>query len=719
MQQYFKFLKTWNDLKHKINAVSVINRQGEIITDKNCLPSLCVYLQNRLPAKSLCCRDYCRHLNHSLQNPAELYIFRCHAGLSNFIIPLVNQGQNLGGIIGGRVILNDGKDKDCSKTSVDEIAKLAPNDFQALINEVRPLLETIKQEVEKYAPRQLNFRLTDPQHNLAEGLQYLLFRIQQEMKPGRENQIPANLLVLKFKEKVNAVAVLKKLIRRNDVIVGYAKNILVILLSDGGEQEGLKTTGRIKKFQEKNILPENFQLGFIKLTPAHSQKEVLTKSIQNVLGLMETGNYGEPAVLPRPPLYPVKSRLRRVVITGVGIVSPVGCDKNSFASALSGGRSGIKRLTLFDPSAFPSQIGGEIHNFPLEKFIEPAKAGKIGRATAFAVGAAKMALADAGLNLHQENPQRVGVFIGSAVAGLEFGELQVYNLLKYGAEEISPYLAVNIFGGAISSETSIALSTTGYCATLSTGCAAGTDAVGSAFHFIRAGRADIILAGGADAPINPICFGSFCAIDALSTGFNHCPEKASRPFDLKRSGFVIAEGAGMVVLEELQHALRRGAYIYGEVMGFGSTNDAYHMSQSAPDGEAAAAAVRIALKDAGLETKHIDYINAHGSSTPLNDVTETRVIKEIFGRHAYRLAISSTKSITGHPIGASGALEIIACLLGIEQNFIPPTLNQEYFDPECDLDYVPNKARRAALNVVASNSFGFGGKNACIIISRY
>jgi 3-oxoacyl-[acyl-carrier-protein] synthase II len=334
------------------------------------------------------------------------------------------------------------------------------------------------------------------------------------------------------------------------------------------------------------------------------------------------------------------------------------------------------------------------------------------------VAAADLGIEDAALNIEEEDRDRVGVVIGSAVGGLEFGEEQVAAYMQHGPKKVSPYLSIIVFAGAVSSEVSLHLGVKGPTITVSTGCSAGSDAIGYAFRNIKEGKADVMVAGGTDAPLRPVIFVSFCAINALSTR-NDAPQKASRPFDLKRDGFVMSEGAAILILEELQHALKRGAKIYGEVVGYAATGDAFHMTRPSPDGEEAARAMQLALEEAQVKPEEVDYINAHGSSTPLNDKTETMVIKNIFGDHAYRLAVNSTKSLLGHPIGASGAIELGACLLSIQTGMLHPTINYEFFDPDCDLDYVPNVARPARVKVAASNSFGFGGKNATLVVRRF
>ncbi|MDI6703193.1 MAG: beta-ketoacyl-ACP synthase II [bacterium] len=409
---------------------------------------------------------------------------------------------------------------------------------------------------------------------------------------------------------------------------------------------------------------------------------------------------------------------RRVVITGLGVITPIGIGKDAFWEAVKEGRSGIRRIESFDTSDLKVKIGGEIRNTEFDplNWIDKKKIRHSGRETQFAIAAAQMALKDANLeDIRKLDPHRIGVIIGAGGGGLGFGEDQYKTYLEKGPERVSPYLSVVIFAGAISSEVSINLGVKGPSFTISTGCTAGADAIGYSFNKIRNGEVDLMVTGGTEAPMRPLVIISFQAIRALSTR-NDEPEKASRPFDRERDGFVLSEGAGILILEELEHALKRGAPIYAEVVGYGVSGDAYHMTSPSPDGTQAARAIKLALQDANLNIEDVDYISAHGSSTPLGDKIETKVLKQVFGDYAYKLPINSIKSMIGHSIGATGAIELIASVLEMQNNFIHPTINLENPDPECDLDYVPNVGRESNIKVAVSNSFGFGGKNTVLII---
>ncbi len=409
---------------------------------------------------------------------------------------------------------------------------------------------------------------------------------------------------------------------------------------------------------------------------------------------------------------------RRVVITGLGIVVPNGIGKDEFWKALKEGKSGIKKITRFDASTYPCQVAGEVNNFDARDYMDSKTARRMDRFSQFAVACAKMAIEDAGIKIGDNDLESAGVVVGSAIGGTPMAEDQHSLFIEKGLRRVSPYLAVSLFSGAASSQISIALGIKGCGNSIGGACAAGTDAVGYAFDIIREGETDLVIAGGAEAPLAPLTFGAFCVIDALSK-INGNPARASRPFDAERNGFVMSEGAAIMVLEELGHALDRGVYIYAEIVGYGTTHDSFHMAHPSPDGEQAAKAVEMSLKDAEVSPDEIDYINAHGTSTPLNDTMETKAIKKVFGEHAYSISVNATKSMTGHTLGAAGAIEITASVLAIRDQFLHPTINYEYPDPECDLDYVPNVGRLSEINCLLTNSYGFEGKNSAIILKKF
>jgi 3-oxoacyl-[acyl-carrier-protein] synthase II len=409
---------------------------------------------------------------------------------------------------------------------------------------------------------------------------------------------------------------------------------------------------------------------------------------------------------------------RRAVITGLGPLTCIGIGREDFWRGLRAEKSGVRRISSFDTSEFNAHCGGEIPEWIPEDYFPPHRLKRLDRYAQFAVASAKMALDDARLPWSLETPQpRVGVSFGTALGGIANAELQHAHFLKKGTRGVNPTLALQVFGGSAHSNIAIEYGFRGVGTTNSNSCASGTVAVGEALRYIRDDFADVILAGGAEAPLSPLTFGAFAIIKTMSQ-WKGDPALASRPFDLERDGFVIGEGATSLVIEELEHARNRGAHIYAEVLGYSLNNDAFHMTSPLPSGESCMRAMREALADSGLAPEQIDYINAHASSTQMNDSTETMSIKEVFGDHAKRLLVSGTKAYTAHPLGATGAIEAAICALAIDRNWVPPTLNRENPDPVCDLDVIPHHGREAKLNYVLSNSFGFGGINSCVVLGR-
>ena len=408
---------------------------------------------------------------------------------------------------------------------------------------------------------------------------------------------------------------------------------------------------------------------------------------------------------------------RRVVVTGLGVVSPLGTGVEKNWQALMEGRSGIRGITRFATDNFASRIAGEVPDFKAEDFIEPKEIKKMDLFIQYAMGAAAMAMADSGLNIEGEFAESVGVIIGVGLCGLDTIETTKEALIAGGPRKISPFFIPKVISNLAPGHVAIRYGAKGVNFTPTSACASGTHALGESLHMIRSGLQDAVIAGGAESTITPLAVGGFAAMKALSTR-NDDPLRASRPFDKERDGFVIGEGSGILILEEREHALKRGAKIYAEVIGYAANGDAYHMTAPAPEGEGAARCMRLALKDAGIAPSDVDYINAHGTSTEYNDANETIAIKAVFGEQAAKLAVSSTKSMTGHLLGAAGAVEGVYSALALHHGMLPPTINYENPDPVCDLDYVPNKARKADIKVALSNSFGFGGTNACVILRR-
>lgn len=409
----------------------------------------------------------------------------------------------------------------------------------------------------------------------------------------------------------------------------------------------------------------------------------------------------------------------RVVITGMGAISPLGNSARASWESAVAGRSGIGPITQFDASEFPCQIAGEVRDFDPQEYMDFKEARRMSRASQLAVAAAVQALADAGLGETVPDPERTGVVIGTGMGGFEKGDENMVVYRTRGLNRVNPFALTASLPNMPSHHVSLVAQTMGPINTVVAACATGTQALGEATEYIRRGAADMVIAGGVEGLIHESALAGFTAMRALCTSHNDSPEKASRPFDLNRDGFILSEGAGVVVMERLDKALARGAHIYAEILGHASSSDAYHVAAPDPEGAGAVRAMRWALQDAGVEPEEMDYINAHGSSTPINDQVETLAIKKLFGEHAYEIKVSSTKSVMGHAMGGTGALEAIFTAYALQEGVLPPTINYETPDPECDLDYVPNVARQANIQVAMSNNFGLGGQNACIVLGRF
>ncbi|GIO25746.1 beta-ketoacyl-ACP synthase II [Ornithinibacillus bavariensis] len=408
---------------------------------------------------------------------------------------------------------------------------------------------------------------------------------------------------------------------------------------------------------------------------------------------------------------------RRVVVTGLGALTPVGNDVKTMWDNLLAGKSGIDFVTQVNKDDFPAKVAAEVKDFDPTLYVDKKDARKMDLFTQYAVAASKMALKDANLEITEDIAHRVGVWIGSGIGGMKTYEEQFHKFLEKGPNRVSPFFVPMMIPDMAAGQVSIQTGAKGINSCTVTACASGANSIGDAFKAVQRGDVDYIIAGGTEAPITNMAFAGFSSAKALS--FNQDPKTASRPFDKNRDGFVMGEGAGILILESLETALERGAHIYAEIVGYGATGDAYHITAPAEHGEGAARAMQHALRDAGLKPEDVDYINAHGTSTDLNDKFETEAIKTIFGDHAYKLAVSSTKSMTGHLLGAAGGVEAVIAVKAIEDGIIPPTVNYETPDPDCDLDYVPNKARNQDVNVVVSNSLGFGGHNVALIFKKY
>ena len=410
---------------------------------------------------------------------------------------------------------------------------------------------------------------------------------------------------------------------------------------------------------------------------------------------------------------------RRVVITGMGVVTPVGLSVDEFWSTLLSGKSGIGRITRFDISEYSTKIAGELKNFDPENYgIDRRKARRTDLFVQYALAAAAQAVSSSGIEMDKEDPFRCGVVVGSGIGGLMTVEQEHRKLVERGPRKVSPFLIPSMIADMASGEIAIRHNMKGINYAVVSACASSAHAIGDSMKMIKDGAADVVLSGGTEASITPLGLAGFCSAKALSTR-NDDPQRASRPYDAERDGFVMGEGAAVIMLEELEHAKKRGAEILAEIAGYGATADAYHITAPQPEGVSGTEAMRISIVDAGINPDDIDYVNAHGTSTPLNDKIETQVIKNVFGEHSRKLAVSSTKSMTGHLLGAAGGAEMVACVMSIKEGVVHPTINYENPDPECDLDYVPNQARELKVRAALSNSLGFGGHNASLVVKRF
>ena len=411
---------------------------------------------------------------------------------------------------------------------------------------------------------------------------------------------------------------------------------------------------------------------------------------------------------------------KRIVVTGMGAITPLGNDVETFWQGLLAGRSGIRKVTAFDPEAYPCKVGGEVQDFNAEDWMDPKDTKRNDRYTQFAVAATRMAMQQAGLEARNlADPVRFGCIIGSGIGGLETIEKQTFRLWESGPRRVSPFMIPMLISNMASGVVAIEVGAMGPNYGIVSACATASHSIGDCLRILRAGEADVMLAGGSEASITRVGYAGFCNMKAMGTSFNDEPTRSSRPFDSRRDGFIMGEGAGVLVLETLEHAQARGAKVLCEVAGHAATCDAYHITSPDPEGKGLQACIRNALRDAGLEAEAVSYINAHGTSTPYNDKTESSAIKAVFGEHAYKVKVSSTKSMTGHLLGAAGGIEAIACIQSIREGRIAPTINYENPDPDCDLNYVPNKAIEMPIKVALSNNLGFGGHNATIVFKAF
>lgn len=766
ISSFLEFLQEWGkivNLARQIGGLEIqfVNPQGDIVAGEKQAGDFCSLIQRSTLGYQKCREDYCKNCFGSEAGDQKAKVFKCHAGLTNFYVPMLVEDKVVGAIVGGGLIAQEADMRNYKKlaqyyrldlrffenalknikripleeiTRIGQMVKTLAQHFEEIISRHCHLLK-IMDELQQANKKNDNVLAKDELTGLLNRYLFEL-RLNEEISRSKRYGDSLSLILVNvdhlaivnknYGHEVGDLllkevsAIISKNLRQVDILARYSGNEFALLLPRTPQHHAYlvaERVGSLVKTQIKSKL--NLRVTLSAGIAAYSEKIaqenlLLEKSLFALKKAKEQG-------VGKAYLYAGEEageiQRRRVVVTGVGVVSPVGIGKETFLQALQKGLSGIGYITQFIDPGLPVFLGGEVKSFNPLNYMEAKTAQRTGKATQFAIAASKLALEDAGIVVEKEDRKRIGVIIGSAVGGLEYGEEQLTQFVTKGTK-VGPYYSIAVFAGAISSETSIELGVKGCALTISTACAAANDSVGYAVNEIKSGRLDAVLTGGAEAPIRPSILNSLVSTGAMCPN-KDTPERSSRPFDRLRNGFVIAEGAGILVLEELQHALRRGAHIYAEVIGYGTSGDAYHMVRPAPDGESAMHAINLALSDAHVSTYDVDYINAHGTSTPLNDKIETKIIRDLFGKHAYALAVSSTKSMLGHSIGAAGGLELAATILGLKEEFLPPTVNQEVNDPDCDLDYVPNQARKKNFATAISNSFGFGGRNSCVVMRKY
>ncbi|MBI5417711.1 beta-ketoacyl-ACP synthase II [Candidatus Poribacteria bacterium] len=773
MWELVKIFDEWNKIEELCCEVThskaqLVDLHGKFIIGHKNLSTFCQYVYTSALGSIRCHECYQKNCFGKDAITQGYNVFKCHFGLTNFCVPVFQDNEVIGAIVGGGVVTRECDFRNSRlhmqemKLDVDifseRLKQIKCTPYQNIDSAARILKNFSKEFSDMLTPY---YRQLDVLHKLSSesvnkndliqqdeltgllGQKMFQYRLNEETERSERYNTPFCVLMVEIddlrnkNEKYghaygdliikNVVDTLKRSLRKVDTLYRYRGNVFAILAANSQSHQSAKLAERLMKNVEKSQKVFTLQEGDtpiainIGIAPYALHSSTMPLLAEHSLQALEQASNAAHGSIKIYELQTVKQKQRRVVVTGVGVVSPVGIGKPDFLSGIIQGRSGISRITSFDTTNLACKIAGEIKNFDPSQYMSRKVVERTGRSSQFAISASKMAVMDAGLgDLKDYDEKRISVIIGSAIAGLEYGEEQVESFIRQGVRKVSPYLSVIVFAGMVSSEISLELGIKGRSTTISTGCTAGADAIGYAYHEIQRGESDIVLTGGAEAPLRPVILASFCTMKAVSTHFNDVPEKASRPFDKNRDGFIMSEGAGVLILEELQHALRRGARIYGEILGYGATDDAFHLTQPAPNGESAAQAIKNAMKAANIAPEEVDYINSHGSATPLNDSTETGVVKNVFGKFANKIPVSSTKSMQGHPLGASGAIELITCILGMENKFLPPTINYEYPDPLCDLeDYVTTGARTKELNTVISNNFGFGGKNASLVLRRY
>lgn len=757
---FLNLLNQWQETQTLCEKIlgcrmQTMDQNGEGLAEKGEFCHLCQMLLSKNEGFIRCLSSYKEAcFSTSREKP---FIFSCHLGLINLAFPVLTEEEPIACLILGPVLPKEKKEQILAQTeelgldqekvgkALSSLKEIEEDELPAIFSLLKLSLSSLSQRISTHLQLFLKAKdiakkeeiLRIDEITKLHSRPYLVKRIGEEMSSARRRKYPLSLLVfcldqfqqiidkdgLKIEEPLlkEVAGILLEFTRKEDVLARGFEDQFFLLSPDLDQERALLLSSRIDGQIKNQIFCQSLgprirltiSCGIAQLEDENDPNEFLEKAEKALFSVKAKG--GGNTLLHSKLM---DEEPKRCVITGIGPVTANGIGKDNFWKALCAGTAGVGRITRFDATDMPVKIAAEVKDFDPLKFMDRKVVKRSDLATQFAITSARLAIEDSKINLEKEDREKIQVIIGAGAGGLSFAEQQVLTFLQSGPEKISPYLSLITFSGALSSMVSLELGIKGPSITVATGCPAGTDALGYGFEAIRKGETELVVAGGAEAPLRPIIVHSFYAMRALSLR-NDEPERASRPFDRKRDGFVVGEGASMVILEELNHAKKRGATIYGEILSYSSTNDAYHMTAPAPDGNAAVQCFNLALEEAKIRPEDIDYINPHGSSTLLNDKTETFVIKKVFGDYAYKIPISSTKSMLGHSIGATGAVEAVVCALSITNNFIPPTINYEFPDPECDLDYVPNKGREKEVNIAFTNSFGFGGKNSALVIGRY
>lgn len=768
------------ELSEDISGVraQLIDSRGKVVAGNESLPLFCQLIQNSKIGENRCYQSYhkCCLSAHGAKNSGKSFV--CHAGLTNVAFSLHVNKKPVGAIVCGRAIAPGvkvdsrslkqmagelGINGDQLIAATNSLHRMGDKDPELIAKLLKPFVDSLGGTMMRY------FSLIEKTESLIDAAResedllfvdrltglfnkrYLTPRLTSEIARSQRYNHPISLVLMEidnFDEQLPEYAhlaadivlievsrMIEKTARKAEVVVRMGERQFALILPEADHDQALKVAERIRK----NIVLKHFgeeaglsidltmSFGISSLLKDATAEKLLAKAEEmlqqakdqggNRIRVAElpngtTANRGATTYVPSAKT----SGKRRVVITGLGVITPVGVGADQFWKGLKKGKSTVGRINRFDTSGLPAHIGATVDGFEPEAFINPKDLRRMDRFTRFAVAATKMAIEDADLNI--DDVTRTGVMLGTNIGGIEFGEEQHALLLNQGFRSVSPFLAIAFSIGSSSSQISLAVGAKGKSLTIGAECASGAAAIATGFEQIQNGVMDVMIAGGAEAPITPIIISALGACRLLSTEDGN-PEIACRPFDIKRDGMVLGEGAGIVILESLDHALARDAKIYAELVSYGMTCDAYHMVRPDPYGQEVARAMSMALKNGNLSPRDIDYINAHGSSTQANDAIETHAIKTVFGEHAARLPVSATKSIVGHAIGAVGGIECVATTLAVANDFVPPTANYQYPDPDCDLDYVPNKGRSTSVEMAMSNSFGFGGKNTILILGKY